>query len=679
MKLTYIRLRNWKAFPSLELNLEQSDPHRNVVIIEGSNGFGKTSLLEAIILCLYGSEGISLVGRAAGGGRLDVGYDAFLERALHQGVRGSDSNASVELTFEDDGDERFAIQRIWYFTSTGRHRRADEEVRIWAGPNEDLVPLPQGDEQIAEVRDLVARTLLPVRLAPFFLFDGEHLDRLANVDLDEQVRLALEYALGVPLLRRVSDDLKSYARDRRRQIRGGAGSQLDGLTRVVTDLKQQQSELTSQLDEVAQALAPLRAERDETVARIGSLHGDSYASFKRLFEEREHCGRIRDALQDRLRQTLSFDLALALAGTELRQSARGQIARDAKVEQREAVRAVSEGRYQQIAAKLGQQDELDQVGLNTAQWKVFEERLRAIWSEVWAIDDKGDEERLHTHLGEADRHLVDERLRTIESLGADAIAMLAHEAEQADARVGAIDRQIADQRGTDEVSQLLADRLRDTQAEISTLEEKSRSLVRALEVARAELASKERELARVRSHLDADAPLLSRIERADAVSRVIATLIERLFPLNLEALSGEITRAYRAMAHKRAVAEIRINLDGTVAMLDGDGRDLRQQDPSAGESQVFAFALMAAITSVAAPFPIILDTPLARLDHDHRARVLRYFASLDRQIVFLSQPAELSGSYLELLRPQLGAFVRLTHEGGRSTHHRELDPLGAPA
>ena len=173
-------------------------------------------------------------------------------------------------------------------------------------------------------------------------------------------------------------------------------------------------------------------------------------------------------------------------------------------------------------------------------------------------------------------------------------------------------------------------------------------------------------MAKVRSQLESDMPLLARADRADATGRVVAQLIERVFPLNMEALAQGITEAYRAMAHKERVSEVRIDPAGVVSLIDAEGRDLRELDASAGESQIFAFALMAAITRIAAPFPIILDTPLARLDPDHRARVLRYFSGLDRQIIFLSQPAELSGSYLKFLQSKIGVVVQLTHQGGRS-------------
>jgi len=672
VRLVTIRLRNWKAFPALELNLQGISSERNVVIIEGSNGFGKTSLLEALVLGLYGREGVDLIGRAGGGSRADMGYDAFLERALHQGVRGHDSNASVELCFEGGDGQRFTIQRLWYFTAAGRHRRSDEEARIWQGPDDDLVPLPDGDDQFTEVRDLVARALLPARLAPFFFFDGEHLDRLAGVDLDQQVRLGLEHALGIPLLRRLGDDLKFYARDRRRQIKGMSGAELDDLAHAVEDLEAQRHQLTAALDELAQALIPLRKERDATVARIGALHGDSYASFKRLFEEREQCGRARDALQDRLRQTLSFDLALALAGADLRRAARAQLASDARIEQQEATRTISEERYREIVSAVGESGELEKAGVSPAQWSALEVRLRTIWSKVWGEGAAEEGQRMHVHLGEADRHLVDERLRTIETLGAEQIAGLAQEAEQADAAVSEVDRRIAAQRGIDETSQQLADRLGDIQVSVGDLEERTRILTRTLDAVQGELATKERALGKMRSQLDADAPLLARADRADAVGRAIAKLIERLFPLNLEAFASAITLAYRAMAHKDAVCEVRIDPTGAVALLDAEGHDLRSLDPSAGESQIFAFALMAAITGIAAPFPIILDTPLARLDPDHRERVLRYFSGLDRQIIFLSQPAELSGRYLELLRPKLSAVLELTHEQGRSAFQPAL-------
>jgi DNA sulfur modification protein DndD len=53
-------------------------------------------------------------------------------------------------------------------------------------------------------------------------------------------------------------------------------------------------------------------------------------------------------------------------------------------------------------------------------------------------------------------------------------------------------------------------------------------------------------------------------------------------------------------------------------------------------------------------FPIVIDTPLARLDTDHRSNVLRYFAAqAGEQVIFLSQPDEVHGSYLKVVKDRV--------------------------
>jgi DNA sulfur modification protein DndD len=78
-------------------------------------------------------------------------------------------------------------------------------------------------------------------------------------------------------------------------------------------------------------------------------------------------------------------------------------------------------------------------------------------------------------------------------------------------------------------------------------------------------------------------------------------------------------------------------------------------DASAGEDQIFALALIAAIAKVSGTrVPIVIDTPLARLDTDHRSRVLRYFAAqAGEQVIFLSQPDEVHGSYLRVIKERV--------------------------
>jgi DNA sulfur modification protein DndD len=160
---------------------------------------------------------------------------------------------------------------------------------------------------------------------------------------------------------------------------------------------------------------------------------------------------------------------------------------------------------------------------------------------------------------------------------------------------------------------------------------------------------------------------------------MIAAIIEEAFPMHVSEVAAAMTDAYRTMAHKDVVKEIVIEPDCSVRLLGGTSRkDLREMDASAGESQIFALSLIAAISRVSErAFPIVMDTPLARLDPQHRRNVLEYFTSLRSQVVLLSQPAEVSGEYYELIQPRTAAVLHLEHEHlgdgvGRSRVRRGL-------
>ena len=87
-------------------------------------------------------------------------------------------------------------------------------------------------------------------------------------------------------------------------------------------------------------------------------------------------------------------------------------------------------------------------------------------------------------------------------------------------------------------------------------------------------------------------------------------------------------------------------------------------DSSAGEEQIFALALIGAIAQVSGiSVPIVMDTPLARLDTDHRTNVLRYFAAQSsEQVIFLSQPDEINGAYLAAIQGRVAKSYHIDFE-----------------
>jgi DNA sulfur modification protein DndD len=133
--------------------------------------------------------------------------------------------------------------------------------------------------------------------------------------------------------------------------------------------------------------------------------------------------------------------------------------------------------------------------------------------------------------------------------------------------------------------------------------------------------------------------------------------------MHIDEVASEMTIAFRSMAHKTLLKKIQIEPDCTVRLLGDQGRDMRTMDSSAGENQIFALSLIAAISLVSKrSFPIVMDTPLARLDTGHRLRVLKYFTEkVGEQVILLSQPDEVHGQYLDAIRPRVSKAFKLEH------------------
>ena len=648
MRLRSVLLRNWKTYRRAQIELPTTCDGRNVVVFEGYNGAGKTSLLEAIQLCLFGRSGLALVARAAGNGKPESSYDDFLERAMSADSGGKSERISITLEFAAPGGG-IALERIWHFSASGRHRAGEEEVRILAGPDLEVVPLPAPPETDGFVRDLVAKELLPRNLAPFFLIDGEQLDHMAGKGLEEQVRCAVDAVLGAPALRNLAADLRAYARERRKQLPQG-----DGITAAAAEelvaLETSECAAAAEVDALVQALCPLRFERDAVVRRIGALHGESYASFKTLFEERERIVRGRDAQQDELRRLLSGDVAMALSGQVLRRRAIDRIAAEDRAERWESGSAASRSKFGDYLAAL--------KNLVPNLPGELASPLAEAWDQVWS-DRPSDcaTEIKFRFLGEADRRSVAEHLERLSSVRSDSVAELARAVAAADRRIAEIEREIARQRGVDDESQSLADSLAEIQERIATAEATHQARVSDLERIRARAVEKRSQADIVSAAAEEAGPALVRARRADRFAEIAERLIDMALPANLDDLSNAVTSAYRAMAHKSEVERVQIKPDGTVLLLDGDGSDLRQRDTSAGESQIFALSLMSALADLAGDFPIIMDTPLARLDPVHRKNVLEHFSRREGQLILLAHPAELGAQELKILDDRIAGTI----------------------
>ena len=131
-------------------------------------------------------------------------------------------------------------------------------------------------------------------------------------------------------------------------------------------------------------------------------------------------------------------------------------------------------------------------------------------------------------------------------------------------------------------------------------------------------------------------------------------------------LGDTVTECYKKLANKKNMIE-RIVMDADtleLAYLDDRGEKVAKDSLSAGEKQLMVIAVLWALAICSKKkLPVIIDTPLARLDSMHRTSlVTTYFPQAGSQTIILSTDAEIDEDYYAMLKDSVGDEFTLHYD-----------------
>ncbi|MXY54825.1 MAG: DNA sulfur modification protein DndD [Gammaproteobacteria bacterium] len=607
---------------------------RPIILFGGLNGAGKTTLLMAIKLALYGRH-------ALGMGTSQAAYAKAIRGCIHSSssLLIQPNSAYVELDFvygKLGRQSRYVVRRSW----TTKGRAVHESLRL----SEDGIPR---DSLSTDACQGFLNELVPIGVSELFFFDGEKIAELAEDETGSALGDAIHRLLGLDVVERLRSDLRVYMLRRETESAGKeAADDVESLRQEYEDLKAKLAQDGAELDQKKEELHNLIIQKDVLEVRLAERGGDWGASRQ---AQEASAKELAEALQQgvrELRDELAGPYPLSLA-TEVLTDALEYAA----MELASITRAEANTMLQEFASTL--KESLDTRGQTTVD-RVLADSLQPVNGAGPSMDLS------HSALARME-HTVNSGIpqaeTRVERLGRR-IARIKDELDTVSVRI----QQAPDEATlAEDFNKLtkLNERINEASADAAIAERELRSdYTAAISLARS-LREKHRAIS-VRK--ESERPL----QYAEGARRLLTDFRRINAERKIGQLEQEFAVAFRRLARKDdIVAKARIDPRRfRVTLLNDEGGEVQKTQLSAGEKQIYAIAMLEALARTSGRrLPVIIDTPLGRLDSHHRENLVNhYFPRASHQVVLLSTDTEVDQTFYRQLSPHISHAYEIEYD-----------------
>ncbi|MCP5096780.1 MAG: DNA sulfur modification protein DndD [Chloroflexi bacterium] len=642
--------------------------NRPIVLISGKNGVGKTTFVEAIRLCLHGQA-------ALGSRTSQQAYDAYLLSRIHRPANQEQrpTHAKVELSFEFvNRAERhtYRIVRSWQ----AHNNSVKKELFVW----EDERPLRESNIQKEEL----LRELVPPGVADLFFFDGEQIRTLAddangNLLLSDTIRALL----GLNMVDQLEKDLDIFmTRQQEENGLSDVNAQVNKLREEQMTLEQQVTENLKQQRNINEQIATLNtqiAHQEQLIAGEGGAFAQRRDQLKAQNQLLE--GQIeekRRQVQELCNGLLPFTIVpgmLTAVATRLETEHR--------YKEWQAAQHILENQLNQLSQDMQQTTFWEAVGteLDSSAKDILLHKITRSLKQTLP-DAEMDTQDVILHASDKRRRTLLGWIEQAQKELPYQFSRVTNQLARQQEKKKRIEAELA-QVPPDETLQPLVEELNKLIKKLGGLEKDRDRLQTTGQTFAFHSERVSSELRRNHEQIADHEATTKQIRMAARTQLVLETFAQQLTQAKIRQLEAALVRRFNQLNRKENFVDAaQIDPERYTMTLTRADYMFGRAQLSAGERQILAIATMWALREVSGrPTPVIIDTPLSRLDSEHRLSMIQsYFPHVSHQTIVLATDAEIDDALRSKLRPAISHIYHLADNAATGGTTIQLEAVPAP-
>ena len=647
MHFSEIELYNYGIYKGLHsLNLINQVDIKNITLVGGMNGRGKTTILDSIFLCLYGRKASEYVT-----GKKEA-YTKVLKDRINKSSDDKSTHIRLTMDMDDDDNTVISIQRSW-----NQHgKKIDTSLIVEKNGIEDTY--------LSENWEYYVEELIPFGIAKFFFFDNEKISQIADDDAFDKIKDSIKSVMGVSTIESLCTHIEKIRKEKNSNLKK-SGSDI---------LSKEADELTQRIEECETKIRNLFAQKAALIPKSEKI-SDTIEQTEQEFWKKggnlglNHDDIIRDQHALKEQAAVLKEEALTLASnpaTPLCLCKKLTISAYNKINAEETTRAkkyslpIISALYESLLSQFGKTysessdtyatlSDIINYQLNELRREASSEQASILTPLAKSLIEKFVSEDINSIQARA-AHIISENEKVLTSL------------QQLEVHLSSSAEKNDTIKLLNTIKQLQSQKTQ-IESEIGKCEDTIRSVQYEKEQLERQL---NKVLLKIATDADTSDDNVRIIEYSTMSLEVMTEFIHRLQAQKVNQLEKNITSCFEFLAQKQAIITS-ISIDSKtldITLRDYKGGVLLKDQLSAGEKQMFAISILWGLAlSSGYKLPVIIDTPMARLDSAHRTNFInKYLPNASSQVIVLSTDEEINGKYLEDVKAYVNTTYTLVYD-----------------
>ena len=644
MLLTKVTLNDFKVYRGRN-EFDFKTTQKPIILCGGTNGAGKTTLFESVMLCLYGQN--SFEQKIS-----QKQYHEIILRSIHRylGTKKSADETSiiVEFQFAHEGKIlEYQVMRMWQ----NNDGKIDETFSIKKKNLSDTEFTKLDSIEESEWQIFIDQ-LIPRGIAKLFFFDGEKIQSIAEEGGEDiHIKSSFDVLLGLDLVKQLSNDIGLTLL---RNSEGDAKKILEEInlqTKEKEESEKKFERIIYKIANIKNQILSLQKQVSIEEDKFKKLGGQFASKRGQLAIDKVKLESKLENIEKEIRNLCAGILPFSIVPKQL-EEIKNEIKYDQQKVQNSFEKDILEKNFQELSTQIKSETFLPKIDDDVKQnlTKEIDELLKNKLDSISKVSETT------LNLSNNDMRRIIQLIDDVNQSAEKQIEELAKSYNIVTNSLNLTNVGLESAPSDDEIGPVFSE-ITKTNREIGELENELEHLeaLKAQEKSLVILLN-----SKIRQNLTkkiADKRRVLGLEIGTKVQEVLEDYSQLLRSKKLELLERYILDGLRMLLHKKDFVE-KISIDKEtfeVKLFAGNDDEIAKNMLSQGELQMFATAVVWGLAKTSGrPLPFMIDTPLARLDEEHRQNLVeQFFPNASHQTIILSTDTEINYEHYKKLKPHI--------------------------